>query len=243
MILADEMSRMDVRPQVAIFGTDIAPMAVWLCELRLWLSIVIDDHTTHPANIAPLPNLEHHIRIGDALGTDAFDATPALPSRRIASLRERYARSAGARKKIAAAHLDAAERTAAVQVTTHTLRTLHAERAQLLQVARARTLFGTRHGLNATQRRRLTTVRTLIRQSRRTLRRLDDGGATDFDFRTHFADAASAGGFDLVMTDSAKYFAEFWLFSSILHDLLGRVQLLGGDAGAKQPGILRRSGA
>lgn len=192
----------DIRRDVltrSIFGTDIAPMAVWLCELRLWLSIVIDDDTTHPADIAPLPNLEHHIRIGDALGNDAFDATPALPSRRIAALRARYARSAGARKKIAAAHIDAAERTAAVQVTTHTLRTLHAERAQLLQVARARTLFGTRQGLNATQRRRLTTVRTLIRQSRRTLRRLDDGGATDFDFRTHFADAASAGGFDLVI--------------------------------------------
>jgi hypothetical protein len=183
----------------SIFGTDIAPMAVWLCELRLWLSIVIDDETSHPSNIAPLPNLEHHIRLGDALGSDAFGATPAFPSRRIAALRARYARSAGARKKIAAARIDAAERTAAIQLTTHTLRALDAERAQLLQLARARTLFGTRQGLSGAQRRRLATVRTLIRQSRRTLRRLDDGGATDFDFRTHFADAASAGGFDLVI--------------------------------------------
>jgi hypothetical protein len=183
----------------SIFGVDVAPMAVWLCELRLWLSIVIDDETTLPRDIAPLPNLEHHIRLGDALGNDAFAGAITLPSRRIAALRERYTRSAGAQKRIAAARIDSAERTAARQVTTHTLRTLHAEREALLQIARSRTLFGTRQGSNASQQRRLATLRTVIRQTRRTLRRLDDGGAVDFDFRTHFADAGSNGGFDLVI--------------------------------------------
>ena len=183
----------------SIFGTDIAPMAVWLCELRLWLSIVIDDDSSDPRDIAPLPNLEHHIRLGDALGNDAFSDTPPLASRRISALRERYTRSTGPRKKLAAARIDAAERTAARQVTTLTLRTLTTEREQLIFIARARTLFGTRQGLTTAQRRRLATLRTLIRQTRRTLRRLEDGGATDFDFRTHFADAASAGGFDLVI--------------------------------------------
>ncbi len=183
----------------SIFGTDIAPMAVWLCELRLWLSIVIDDETTHPRDIAPLPNLEHHIRLGDALGNDAFAATPSLASRRIATLRDRYARSAGSAKKVAAARIAHAERHAARQVSMLSIRTLTSEREQLLQLARARTLFGTRQGLSAAQDRRLATLRTLIRQARRTLRRLDDGGATDFDFRTHFADAAHDGGFDLVI--------------------------------------------
>lgn len=183
----------------SIFGVDIAPMAVWLCELRLWLSIVIDDDTIQPHAIAPLPNLEHHIRLGDALGNDAFAGPRTATSRRIAALREHYATSAGTKKKHAATRIDAAERHAARQVTTQAILTLTQERTQLLRLARDRTLFGTRQGLNATQRRRLVTLRTLLQQARRTLRRLDDGGAVDFDFRTHFADAAAAGGFDLVL--------------------------------------------
>ncbi|MES3035818.1 MAG: N-6 DNA methylase [Gemmatimonadota bacterium] len=182
-----------------IFGVDIAPMAVWLCELRLWLSIVIDDDTTHPNDIAPLPNLDHHIRLGDALGNDAFAGPRTTTSRRIAALREHYATSAGSRKRHAASRIEAAERAAARQVTSHAIATLRQERAQLLRLARARTLFGTRQGSSAAQRRRLATLRTLLLQARRNLRRLDDGGAVDFDFRTHFADAAAAGGFDLVL--------------------------------------------
>ena len=183
----------------SIFGVDIAPMAVWLCELRLWLSIVIDDDTSHPRDIAPLPNLEHHIRLGDALGNDGFAGPRGATSRRIATLRDLYATSAGSRKRHAAARIDAAERQAARQVTSHAIRDLRHERTQLLSIARARTLFGTRQGLSAANRRRLATLRTLLQQARRTLRRLDDGGAVDFDFRTHFADAAAAEGFDLVI--------------------------------------------
>ena len=183
----------------SIFGVDIAPMAVWLCELRLWLSIVIDDETTDPTSIAPLPNLDHHIRLGDALSTDAFDGTPLTESRRITALREQYATSSGARKRIAARRIEALERRSARTITHATIATLQQERADLLLVARQVTLFGTRHGLSATQRRRLASIRTLLRQARRTLRRLEDGGAVDFDFRSHFGDAASTGGFDLVI--------------------------------------------
>ncbi len=200
--LGDTRPTHRIRRQVlthSIFGVDIAPMAVWLCELRLWLSIVIDDDTTHPHDIAPLPNLEHHIRLGDALGNDAFAGPRTSTSRRIAALRAHYASSAGARKRHAATRIDAAERQAARQMTTHAISTLTRERTQLLRLARDRTLFGTRQGVNAAQRRRLATLRTLLQQARRTLRRLDDGGAVDFDFRTHFADAAAAGGFDVVI--------------------------------------------
>ena len=183
----------------SIFGVDIAPMAVWLCELRLWLSVVIDDETTNPAAITPLPNLDHHIRIGDALGNDAFAQPTPLQSARITELRATYARSSGARKHACARRIDDAERHSAKQISAHNINTLQRERAELLQLARARTLFGTRHGLAAAQRRRLATVRDLIRQHRRTLRRLDDGGPVAFDFRSHFSDANAAGGFDVVI--------------------------------------------
>ncbi len=183
----------------SIFGVDIAPMAVWLCELRLWLSVVIDDDTAHAHHITPLPNLDHHIRIGDALGNDAFDQHTLIHSARITELRHRYARSSGTRKLTCAARIEFAERDAARQIAAHTIATLHNERRDLLQLARARTLFGTRQGLVAAPRRRLATVRELIRQHRRTVRKLDDGGPVDFDFRSHFSDAADAGGFDLVI--------------------------------------------
>ena len=200
--LGDPRPIADIRRHLlthSIFGVDSAPIAVWLCELRLWLCIVIDDARTNPALVTPLPNLDHHIRLGDALGGDAF-CGPMLPaSRRIASLRQHYARSTGARKRIAAARIDAAERSAARQLAALTITTLRHERAGLLAIARQRTLFGARGGLSATQRRRLATLRTLLTQQRRTLRRLDDGGAADFDFQTHFADAAGDGGFDLVI--------------------------------------------
>ena len=184
----------------SIFGVDIAPMAVWLCELRLWLSVVIDDDTTDTRSITPLPNLDHHIRIGDSLGVHAFDdAGMIAQSARLATLRERYARSAGSRKRTLAARIDAAEQRNARRIAAQGIATLRTERADLLHLARQRTLFGTRQGLSATQRRRLAALRLHIAELRRSLRRLDDGATADFDFRTHFSDAASAGGFDLVI--------------------------------------------
>lgn len=184
----------------SIFGVDIAPMAVWLCELRLWLSVVIDDETLDPADITPLPNLDHHIRIGDAIGHDAFEEfVPERRSTRIAHLRAQYARSTGARKRTSAARIELAERETARRLSVRQVDSLQHERVELLRLARNRSLFETRHGLSAAQRRRLATVRTILRQLRTTLRRLDDGGAIDFDFRTHFSDAADRGGFDLVI--------------------------------------------
>ncbi len=183
----------------SIFGVDIAPMAVWLCELRLWLSVVIDDDTARTTDIPTLPNLDHHIRTGDALGNDAFDDAALPRSTRIAALRIHYARSTGARKRICALRIDAAERRNALLLTNRRITTLQHERAELLRLARSHTLFDTRLGLTTTQRRRLALVRTIIRQLQQQRRKLDDGGTVDFDFRSHFSDAAATGGFDLVI--------------------------------------------
>src|SRR6185436_2145326 len=51
----------------SIFGVDRHPTAAWLCELRLWLSVVIDDVETDPMRIPALPNLDRNIRVGDSL--------------------------------------------------------------------------------------------------------------------------------------------------------------------------------
>lgn len=200
--LGDPRPVATIRRQIlthSIFGVDIAPMAVWLCELRLWLSVVIDDDTTRTADIPTLPNLDHHIRIGDALGNDAFDDATLPRTSRIAALRIHYARSTGARKRRCALRIDAAERRNAQLLTNRHITTLRHERTELLRLARSPSLFNTRLGLTASQRKRLVLLRTIIRQLQQQLRKLDDGGAVDFDFRSHFSDAAATGGFDVVI--------------------------------------------
>jgi hypothetical protein len=50
----------------SIFGVDVNPTAVWLCELRLWLSVVIESEVDDPLAVTPLPNLDRNVRTGDA---------------------------------------------------------------------------------------------------------------------------------------------------------------------------------
>src|SRR5256884_6667582 len=59
-----------VRRQVladSLFGVDVKLTAVRLAELRPWLALVADDDETDLTRIAPLPNLDGHVRQGDAL--------------------------------------------------------------------------------------------------------------------------------------------------------------------------------
>ncbi|MDQ3997058.1 MAG: N-6 DNA methylase, partial [Gemmatimonadota bacterium] len=58
----------------AIFGVDRNPTAVWLCELRLWLSVVIEREEADPLRVPTLPNLDRNVRVGDSLAGDGFDA-------------------------------------------------------------------------------------------------------------------------------------------------------------------------
>src|SRR5439155_1363059 len=51
----------------SLYGVDLSPAAVRLTELRLWLALVADDPTTDLAAVTPLPNLDGHVRHGDAL--------------------------------------------------------------------------------------------------------------------------------------------------------------------------------
>ncbi|MDB4881932.1 MAG: hypothetical protein JWL95_698, partial [Gemmatimonadetes bacterium] len=83
-----------------IHGVDINPTAVWLCELRLWLSVVIESDETRMSAVPPLPNLDCNVRVGDALSGDGFAESPTLVGApaTLARLRDRYARAAGARK-------------------------------------------------------------------------------------------------------------------------------------------------
>ena len=184
----------------SIFGVDINPTAVWLCELRLWLSVVIDSGESDPLAVPPLPNLDRHIRVGDALAGAAFDdeglvSAPAT----LVRLRSRYANSTGVRKRALARELDRDERRRAVALLERESATVAAHRRDVLCAARSRDLFDSRTIVPSALAREADALRAQSRSLRRRLAALRSGGALPFSFAVHFGDAAARGGFDLTI--------------------------------------------
>lgn len=207
-IAALRTARGDARPVSAvrrevltrsIFGVDVDPTAVWLCQLRLWLSVVVEDERDDPMRLPPLPNLDRNIREGDALAGRGFEDARLPDGAALATLRLRYTRASGARKRTLGRALDAAERARAIDACTRRIAALGARRRELLLAARTRDLFASRRTPTSTDRRRLLELRAELREARAAARRLRDGGALPFSFATHFPEVAAAGGFDLVV--------------------------------------------
>jgi hypothetical protein len=185
----------------AIHGVDINPTAVWLCELRLWLCVVIESAETDMRSVVPLPNLDRNIRVGDALAGDGFEDAASFigPSPTLARLRERYARAAGARKAPLRAALGREERRRAVALIDRALDRLAGERRERILARRGRDLFGERVLSSRKHEDATRAARARTAALRRERRRLQDGGALPFAFASHFAHVVGTGGFDLVL--------------------------------------------
>jgi hypothetical protein len=184
----------------SIFGVDVNPTAVWLCELRLWLSVVIESRERDPLAVVPLPNLDRHIRSGDALSGSDFDgASPLAGGTFIARLRERYAHASGARKRTIERELERRERTLALAHVERELSRACACRRDVLGALRGRDLFGARRVASAAERAMLDAARRRSRDLRQLRRSLRQRGSLPFSFETNFPDVASRGGFDLVI--------------------------------------------
>ena len=196
----------------SLYGVDLKLTAVRLTELRLWLALVADEEETDLARLAPLPNLDGHVRAGDALLDPlAVAATlgggPALSLRRPQLDRLARARStlfglAGPEKRAAAGELARAEATLARELFEQATTALDARIRELLAAARGRDLFGRPGGLDVAGRARLRRLRAARQSLRAAARRLArDGDAPFFAFESHFADvlAPPRGGFDLVL--------------------------------------------
>jgi hypothetical protein len=183
----------------SIFGVDVNPTAVWLCELRLWLSVVIDADEGDPHAVRPLPNLDRHIRVGDALAGPAFDDSARIVApAAFAQLRARYARSTGARKRLLARALDREERRAAILVTERERDAVAVRRRDLICAMRSHDLFAGRTIPAPAQRAALDELRHRARQLRRRIVALKSGAPLPFSFPVHFSDAAAGDGFNLV---------------------------------------------
>ena len=200
----EEGSASEIRRDVlmhSIFGVDKNPTAVWLCELRLWLSVVIESDVQDPLAVRPLPNLDRNIRVGDSLaaGVPCEPATADGGGARLRVLRERYARAAGRRKESLVRLLDREERRVAVGNIDRELASIAGLRRDLLTAIRGRDLFGERTTPAPDLRAHATTLRARAAILRIERRRLTAGGALPFSFAVHFADVAARGGFDVVI--------------------------------------------
>lgn len=185
----------------SIFGVDVNPTAVWLCELRLWLSCVIDSAESDVCRVPPLPNLDRNIRVGDALLGEGFEreSRATASSAALTCLRLRYARATGRRKAGLARSLDRAVRRHLAMTVRAELDVLQERRRSLLAATRGRDLFGGRRGAVAGEQDQLTADRVHARELRSRLRVLKDENVLPFSFRTHFADVVDVGGFDVVL--------------------------------------------
>src|SRR5204863_4329399 len=84
----------------SLYGVDLNPAAVRLTELRLWLGLVADDDTADAAAVAPLPNLDGHVRQGDALPDPYTAATALAGNAPMPAARADLARAAAARRAL-----------------------------------------------------------------------------------------------------------------------------------------------
>lgn len=185
----------------SIFGVDVNPTAVWLCELRLWLSVVIESEESDPESIVPLPNLDRNIRVGDALAGRAFDDRDARirGGAELRRLHQRYAKASGPRKDGLARQLDRAERGRALLAIDADLAAIGEQRRDLLIARRGRDLFGEPYHPSPDERLAATVLRRRAAALRTQRRRITAQGALPFAFPVHFGDIASRGGFRLVV--------------------------------------------
>ena len=198
----DRRSPEAIRRQVlaqSVFGVDVNPTTVWLCQLRLWLSIVIDSVESVGA-VPPLPNLDRNVRVGDSLtGHDFSDYVLDGGGRELRRLREQYVRATGRRKSSLASRLDREERRLVIVTAEAELGRVSASRRDLVAARRGRDLFGDRYAAAREELRAAGMLRDRSLELRRRIRSVRRGDALPFSFPAHFADVAASGGFTVIV--------------------------------------------
>ena len=187
----------------SIHGLDVNPMAVWLCELRLWLSVVIETRRASDVRrcTTPEPRLQRarrrrarRGRVRCAAGGHGTCGRPAPPPRALRT------RDGGAQGTAAARARARGARCAPWPRSSGSSSHSAPPARELLLSRRARRPV---RGTAITRRCRRSRPRRELRARasalRRELRRLADGGAVAFSFPSHFAHVHARGGFDLVI--------------------------------------------
>ena len=191
-----------------LYGVDLLPRAIRLCELRLWLALSINLNPNEPSAIPPLPNLDLAIRQGDALleagGLDRLLAigasTPSTQKARfeLGLFKANYRHATGPIKAALGRIIQRRERALLLTRIELSQQELKQRIEAFGRLAEGPTLFGEARGLTAQEQ-------TLLRQLELRLERLEALGKTSatatpcFSFGLHFGEVMDEGGFDLVV--------------------------------------------
>jgi len=186
----------------SLYGVDVKPEAVRLCELRLWLAIVAGSDAPIE-NVEPLPNLDRNIMQGnsllsptDFLGDGRMDIYAdwlhALRAQR--ELVDRYRRAPFTQRPALARIIRGNDRRLAAELLSRTIEV--SERDLAVASAPQRDLFGRAAPLNLERCREL---HERIADSKAMLDRVEEGSLGFFSFDVHFAPVMAAGGFDVVV--------------------------------------------
>jgi len=198
--LGGEPSRQSIVER-SLFGVDVKPEAVRLCELRLWLAIVSAENVSIE-NVRPLPNLDRNIMQGNSLlsPTDYLgDGRGEIYREWVYALRaqsdlvDRYRRAPGGERPALARLLRQNDRRLAADLLAHAIDA--DERELQLLVAPQHDLFG--RALDP-DHERCSELQERIAANRRAIEEVDEGTLNFFSFDIHFAPVMARGGFDVV---------------------------------------------
>lgn len=202
--LANDVPR-DLRRRIianSLYGVDLKPEAVRLCELRLWLAIVSGSDAAIE-EVEPLPNLDRNILQGSSLlsPTDFLgDARMDIYADWLAALRaqsdllERYRTAPFSQRPALYRIIRGNDQRLASELLA---RTIDVSEAELQHVcAPQKDLFGRAAPLDEQRCREL---QQRIAESKRMLDRVEEGTLDFFSFDIHFAPVMAGGGFDVVV--------------------------------------------
>jgi len=186
----------------SLYGIDLKPEAVRLCELRLWLAIV---STTDDAieQIPPLPNLDRNILqgnsllgpadfLGDARADLYHEWVYALHAQR--DLLDRYRTAPHAQRPALCRVIRGNDQRLACDLLARAAD--DAERELQRATAPQRDLFGRAIPPAPELCREL---QERVAEARETLRRAEEGTLDFFSYDVHFAPVMADGGFDVVI--------------------------------------------
>ena len=185
----------------SLYGVDLKPEAVRLCELRLWLAIVSGTDCAIE-EVEPLPNLDRNILQGnsllsptDFLGDGRMDIYAdwlhALRAQR--DLVERYRCAPFTQRPALARLIRGNDSRLASELLARTVDV--SERELASAAAPQRDLFGRAMPVDSERCREL---QQRIAESKSMLEKVEEGRLDFFSFDVHFAPVMAAGGFDVV---------------------------------------------
>ena len=203
-LLGDKIPK-DLRQRIVsknLFGVDLKPEAVRLCELRLWLAIVATTDCALEL-VQPLPNLDRNILQGNSLlsPTDFLgDARRDIYAQWVSALHaqrdlvDRYRNASHAQRPALYRVIRGNDQRLASELLVRAIDAAERELAGL--IAPTRDLFGRAIPTDAEACRSL---QDRIGECREMLERVEEGTLEFFSFDIHFAHVMADGGFQVVV--------------------------------------------